>query len=114
LYFIPLHPVNLHHPKRILAIPLVSPRATEKEKLTTSRNSHPRRESSNSQHIGRGGGGNIFKPSKEELEKSKLNESAIADEDVKDNNNNKKGGLSGLADKAKELLGGKKSGEEKR
>lgn len=85
---------------------------TEKGKLTDTLNSHPRRESSNSQHIGRGGGGNVFKPSKEELEKSKLNESAIADEDVKDN---KKGGLSGLADKAKEFLGGgKKSGEEKR
>ena len=70
--------------------------------------SQPRRESTNKQHVGRGGGGNVFKPSKEELETAKREggDSAIADDEPQ-----KKGGL---LDKAKELFGGKKSGEEKR
>jgi len=75
------------------------------------RHSTPRRESTNKQHVGRGGGGNVFRPSKEEIEKAKREggESAIADDEH--NSAQKKGGL---LDKAKEIFGGKKSGEEKR
>lgn len=75
---------------------------------------HPRRESGNNQHIGRGGGGNVFRPSKEDVEKSKREggDSAIADDEHHHQQPQKKGGL---LDKAKELFGGaRKSGEEKR
>lgn len=76
---------------------------------------HPRRESGNNQHIGRGGGGNVFRPSKEDVEKSKREggDSAIVDDEHHHQQQPQKKG--GLLDKAKELFGGaRKSGEEKR
>lgn len=81
---------------------------------------HPRRESNNSTHVGRGGAANIFKAhSKEEIEKLKKEgkwESAVAGDDKggKEEKKNGNGGLKGLADKGKELLFGKKNGEEKK
>lgn len=72
---------------------------------------HPRRESMNSTHVGRGGAANVFKPSQAEIEAAKRDnrawESAVADE--------KEGGKAekGLADRGKEflsgLVGGKKN-----
>ncbi|TVY82633.1 hypothetical protein LSUE1_G002840 [Lachnellula suecica] len=67
---------------------------------------HPRRESTSSTHVGRGGAANIFKPSADDIAKAKSDnakwESAIGDEekDVKK--------PQGLADKGKEWLMGKK------
>jgi len=61
----------------------------------------PRRESSSSTHVGRGGAANVFRPSQVEIEAAKRDntkwESAVDDEKVK-----------GLADKGKEWLLGKK------
>ncbi|TVY26085.1 hypothetical protein LHYA1_G004284 [Lachnellula hyalina] len=67
---------------------------------------HPRRESTSSTHVGRGGAANIFKPSAEEIAKAKTDnakwESALEDEE-KDGSAPK-----GLADRGKEWLMGKK------
>lgn len=73
------------------------------------KNRAPRRDSSNqAQHVGRGGGGNVFKPSKEDLEHSKKNgDSAIAD-DVEHAPNNGHAHKKSLAGRAIEFLSGKK------
>jgi hypothetical protein len=72
-----------------------------KAKLICEVCSLPRRESSSSTHVGRGGAANIFRPSQVEIEAAKWDkpkwESAVDDEKVK-----------GLADKGKEWLLGKK------
>jgi hypothetical protein len=65
---------------------------------------HPRRESTNSTHVGRGGAANVFRPSEVEIEAAKREnkgwESAVADE--RERGRSEKG----LADKGKEFLGG--------
>jgi hypothetical protein len=64
---------------------------------------HPRRESTSSTHVGRGGAANVFKPSQAEVDAAKRDnakwESAVVDDDK---------GLKGLADKGKEWLFGRK------
>jgi len=69
----------------------------------------PRRESTSSTHVGRGGAANVFKPSAEEIEKAKRDnakwESAVGDDD------SLKQGVpkpKGLADKGKDWLLGRK------
>jgi hypothetical protein len=71
----------------------------------------PRRESTSSTHVGRGGAANVFKPTAEEIEKAKKDntkwESAVADDDnVKGAEGHKK--PRGLADQGKEWLFGRK------
>ena len=70
----------------------------------------PRRESTGSTHVGRGGAANVFRPSAEEAEKAKMDnakwESAIADD--KDEGKKQREKPKGLADKGKEFLFGKK------
>jgi hypothetical protein len=72
-----------------------------KAKLICEVYSLPRRESSSSTHVGRGGAANVFRPSQVEIEAAKRDnpkwESAVDDEKVK-----------GLADKGKEWLLSKK------
>lgn len=75
---------------------------------------HPRRESTSSTHVGRGGAANIFKPSAEEMAKAKSGngsakwegESAVDDE--KGERDGKAQAPKGLADRGKEWLMGKK------
>lgn len=69
----------------------------------------PRRESTSSTHVGRGGAANVFKPSTEEIEKAKRDnakwESAVGDdESLKRGQPQPKG----LADKGKDWLLGRK------
>jgi len=71
---------------------------------------HPRRESNNSTHVGRGGAANVFRPSAED--RARAEEEAIDDRSV---NSERAGetrelrrGEKGLADKGKEFLFGKK------
>lgn len=63
--------------------------------------SHPRRESANSTHVGRGGAANVFKPSDKEIEVAKRDnarwESAVVDDGKAEK---------GLADRGKEFLSG--------
>jgi hypothetical protein len=67
-----------------------------------------RRPSTGAQHIGRGGGGNVFKPGSAEAEEAKKaqdkNDSAVAD-DAKDPKDPKG---ANVADKSKNWLLGKK------
>jgi hypothetical protein len=69
----------------------------------------PRRESTSSTHVGRGGAANVFKPSAEEIEKAKRDnakwESAVGDDDSLKQGATKP---KGLADKGKEWLMGRK------
>ena len=72
----------------------------------------PRRESTSSTHVGRGGAANIFKPTAEEIEKAKKDnakwESAVGDDDYVKNAKQGEKKPQGLADKGKEWLLGKK------
>jgi len=65
---------------------------------------HPRRESTNSTHVGRGGAANVFRPSQDDIEAAKREnrvwESAIADEKGEEKVDK------GLADRGKEFLSG--------
>ncbi|KAE9381089.1 hypothetical protein N431DRAFT_424719 [Stipitochalara longipes BDJ] len=71
---------------------------------------HPRRESTNSTHVGRGGAANVFRPSQEEREAAErenfARESAVVDE--KDGEGKRE---VGLADKGKEWIGGLLAGK---
>lgn len=62
---------------------------------------HPRRESTNSTHVGRGGAANVFKPTEKEIEVAKRDnarwESAVVDDGKAEK---------GLADRGKEFLSG--------
>ncbi len=64
----------------------------------------PRRESTSSAHVGRGGAANVFHPTQADIDAAKRDnakwESAIADEKAD------KPSTKGLADKGKEWLGG--------
>lgn len=68
----------------------------------------PRRESTSSTHVGRGGAANVFKPTAEDIEKAKRDnakwESAIGDDENPKQSEKPKG----LADKGKDWLFGKK------
>ncbi|KAH8758196.1 hypothetical protein BGZ57DRAFT_572047 [Hyaloscypha finlandica] len=72
---------------------------------------HPRRESTHSTHVGRGGAANVFRPSQAEVEaakrENKVCEEAVADEKAEG------WAVKGLADRGKEflsgLVGGKKN-----
>ena len=70
---------------------------------------HPRRESTHSTHVGRGGAANVFRPSQDEIEAAKREnrawESAVADE------RGEGSGEKGLADRGKEFLSGLVSGK---
>jgi len=65
---------------------------------------HPRRESTSSAHVGRGGAANVFKPSQAEVEAAKKDNAKWEGAVVDDGDNKTKG----LADKGKEWLFGRK------
>ncbi|KAL3417961.1 hypothetical protein PVAG01_10971 [Phlyctema vagabunda] len=67
---------------------------------------HPRRESGGTQHVGRGGAANIFKPSKEDLERSRKEDSAVL---IDDDERPQGQGQKGFAEKGKDWLLGKKA-----
>jgi hypothetical protein len=77
---------------------------------------NPRRESTNSTHVGRGGAANVFRPSVEEVTKAKEDnarwESAVGDGSFDDEGREitaeRKRGEKGFADRGKEWLFGKK------
>ena len=74
---------------------------------------NPRRESTHSTHVGRGGAANVFKPTAAEIEAAEKDnkwESAV-DEGERGNGNGEK--ERGLADKGKEFLKGVFSGGKK-
>jgi hypothetical protein len=64
---------------------------------------HPRRESTHSTHVGRGGAANVFRPSQAEIEAARQGnrvfEEAVADERAEG------WAVKGLADRGKEFLG---------
>ena len=72
-------------------------------------NRAPRRESTSSTHVGRGGAANVFKPSADEIEKAKRDnakwESAVGDDESLKHGVPKP---KGLADKGKDWLLGRK------
>lgn len=73
---------------------------------------NPRRESTSSAHVGRGGAANIFKPTAEEIEKAKKDnakwESAVGDDDSVQKLKQGEKKPRGLADKGKDWLFGRK------
>jgi hypothetical protein len=75
----------------------------------------PRRESTNSTHVGRGGAANVFRPSAAEIEAAKKDnakwESAISDDKSISGSVGEKQRTQGLADKGKEWLNGKVGGK---
>ncbi|TVY40905.1 hypothetical protein LCER1_G009316 [Lachnellula cervina] len=109
----PLHITYTHtYSTRIIYFYIARYRAAQHANNNNTR--HPRRESTSSTHVGRGGAANIFKPSAEEMAKAKSGngsakwegESAVDDE--KEERDGKAQAPKGLADRGKEWLMGKK------
>lgn len=100
-----------------------NPKMTKLDKMICTDNppSHPRRESGNNTHVGRGGAANVFKPSAADIENAKKDnakwESAIGDDKSEDGREGLVPGAKpaktdaekskGFADRGKEWLMGK-------
>jgi hypothetical protein len=98
----PSHPTRLKSEETVFELEM-----EKKPSLILTAHSHPRRESTNSTHVGRGGAANVFKPSEKEIEVAKRDNSKWESAVVDDGKPEK-----GLADRGKEffsgLVGGKK------
>jgi len=72
---------------------------------------NPRRESTSSAHVGRGGAANVFKPSKEDIEKARRENARLGGDSavVFDDGSSGRAGRKGLADRGKDWLLGKTS-----